>query len=467
MSHIVKNSPRKQAAITYYMLSTPTSETLKKKIKELKPKRNFTSKIELNVLRSIYATSTSKKKKKRAIKLINQKIKRRLKVSRETLDQFYKRGDISRPVPRVRNISKFRIMYIMETTLKNAFERFRDEHDDLNAGIAFSTFAQHRPKNVKLASTNLVTCQCEICVNILQRINTLRRVTVQCRMKNPGVTFPNVPVTVYELNKLTLCSNQDLKCHERCCDLCGPNKIMEYFSPFTSVDRPEAEVRWMKFEKCEKERKQYKDDKLVITQKSTKEYVNHSGSVNELLDELQHELETFSLHLYNAFDQLNAFNSLIDNLQDKWLVSVQDFSENYAAKYQFEPQSAYYDKTSMTLHPTVLLYREGDQIVREGVTFVTEDLKHDHSAVWTFRKKVLEHINFTPLYHVGWSDGCSAQYKSREPFLDVSFNEHDFSSTYEHCFYGSRHAKGPSDAEGAVVKNWVARKVSNEWSPCT
>ena len=45
-----------------------------------------------------------------------------------------------------------------------------------------------------------------------------------------------------------------------------------------------------------------------------------------------------------------------------------------------------------------------------------------------------------------------------EPFFDYSLYLQVFlQDDYEHHFSGSRHAKGPSDAEGAVIKTWIDR----------
>ena len=42
-------------------------------------------------------------------------------------------------------------------------------------------------------------------------------------------------------------------------------------------------------------------------------------------------------------------------------------------------------------------------------------------------------------------------------FWDYSLYSQTFLQDYEHHFSGPRYAKGPSDAEGAVIKTWVDR----------
>ena len=54
---------------------------------------------------------------------------------------------------------------------------------------------------------------------------------------------------------------------------------------------------------------------------------------------------------------------------------------------------------------------------------------------------------------VRFSDGCGSQYKSRGPFMDVSYGKQDYGVQFQHEFFGSRHGKGPSDGENGVIKH--------------
>ena len=61
---------------------------------------------------------------------------------------------------------------------------------------------------------------------------------------------------------------------------------------------------------------------------------------------------------------------------------------------------------------------------------------------------------------VQWTDGCAAQYKSKGPFADIACSLVDFNATLERNYFGSRHGKGPSDGESAVVKSHAASAVA-------
>ena len=96
--------------------------------------------------------------------------------------------------------------------------------------------------------------------------------------------------------------------------------------------------------------------------------------------------------------------------------------------------------------------------------FISSDRKHDHHAVHHFTVMALTHLRnqrgLTVSHVIQWTDGCAAQYKSRGPFADIACSLEDMDATLERNFYGSRHGKGASDGESAVVKHHAATAVS-------
>ena len=52
-----------------------------------------------------------------------------------------------------------------------------------------------------------------------------------------------------------------------------------------------------------------------------------------------------------------------------------------------------------------------------------------------------------------WTDGCSAQYKSRHCMGDVSFSNADFGYRTIRNYFETSHAKGPQDGAGANLKH--------------
>lgn len=60
---------------------------------------------------------------------------------------------------------------------------------------------------------------------------------------------------------------------------------------------------------------------------------------------------------------------------------------------------------------------------------------------------------------VNFTDGCSSQYKSKIPFMDISCSKDDLDIEVERHFFGSGHGKGPVDGCSGVVKAAWTRAV--------
>ena len=85
----------------------------------------------------------------------------------------------------------------------------------------------------------------------------------------------------------------------------------------------------------------------------------------------------------------------------------------------------------------------------ESLVFISDD-KFTEVAI-----NHLRNIHLRLENSVQWTDGCASQYKSKGPFANISCALEDFGCTFEHNFFGSRHGKGPSDGESAVVNTML------------
>lgn len=145
---------------------------------------------------------------------------------------------------------------------------------------------------------------------------------------------------------------------------------------------------------------------------------------------------------------------------------VYDFAENYACRYQDEIQSVHWGHESATLHPIVATYRcpsDGcTKTVTHSLVMISQDNTHDHHAVNRFTEVAVDHLKTTlpdMTRIIRFSDGAPSQYKSRGPFMDVSYASSDYGVEFQHEFFGSRHGKGPSDSESGVIKRLATDAV--------
>ncbi|XP_041377609.1 uncharacterized protein LOC121389984 [Gigantopelta aegis] len=190
--------------------------------------------------------------------------------------------------------------------------------------------------------------------------------------------------------------------------------------------------------------------------------------VTDLMEELKTEVAFLSGHLFRADWQHLQFKQIKDVVPfpADTICMVMDFAENFTCMYQQEVQAAHWHHELVTVHPTVTYYRcpVCQDTTTESLVFISSDKKHDYHAVQCFTIKALQHLRekrgLTVGHIVQWTDGCGSQYKSRGPFSDISRAVVDLDATLERHFFGSRHGKGPSDGESAVVKHHAASAVA-------
>ncbi|XP_064649611.1 uncharacterized protein LOC135501423 [Lineus longissimus] len=308
--------------------------------------------------------------------------------------------------------------------------------------VGITSFRKLRPKHTLCRDkVKYNQCLCERCQNCDLKLKTINRfIDPQLKIKDR-----------YHMAKLTVCEYEGdypaMACILRKCSLCGVKKLRQYLEP----TKPSTETcRWQVW--------QQKSFEMGGKQTKRKALAMNVGSVEELIDELCEEMENFSRHLFFASWQHQQFLKISKNPPEGFCVLVADYSENYRCDMQDEVQSAHWSYQQASIFPVVAYYRcpEPDckEVVQESLVFVSNDLNHDASAVHNFLTKANQHLSAKTMIHheVQFSDGCSAQFKSREPFADLSYGKHDYGFSVERSFFGSNHGKGPSDGLGAVVK---------------
>lgn len=119
---------------------------------------------------------------------------------------------------------------------------------------------------------------------------------------------------------------------------------------------------------------------------------------------------------------------LKQSLKENQILIVMDFAENRKSQFYDEIKSAHFDKRQITLHPVIAFYRDGSSsgsLVRHAVNCVSDDIGHDHHAVYHFTKETIPFFEKKGVLRPGadifiFSDGCAAQYKGRGNFADLS-----------------------------------------------
>lgn len=199
--------------------------------------------------------------------------------------------------------------------------------------------------------------------------------------------------------------------------------------------------------------------KIVVTKSGCKH-----DRINELVNEdilKPSQGTTFLRHIHTANWQNMQFSNIKNNLPDGWILQVMDFAKNRDIMYQDEIKAAFFTNQQVTLHPIVTYYRgENSSLVKESNIVISEDNNHDYHAVAHFENLVDLHIadrlNKKPQHKIVFSDGCSAQYKSKGPFADLSLQS---SLRINRNFFGSEHGKSDCDAEIGILNRNVDRAI--------
>lgn len=97
------------------------------------------------------------------------------------------------------------------------------------------------------------------------------------------------------------------------------------------------------------------------------------------------------------------------------------------------------------------------EIVTESIVAVSNDSTHDYHAVHKYQGVTNHHLLETRELHLAkiyrFSDDCGSRYRSKGPISDISYALSNFGVTYHHNYSGTRHGKGASDGENAVLKS--------------
>ena len=192
--------------------------------------------------------------------------------------------------------------------------------------------------------------------------------------------------------------------------------------------------------------------------------ISKEGPVKLVREELLKEAALFASHLFVADWQHKTYTELRRSIPPRWLITTQDFAENYRCVFSQEIQSAFYNYSQATLFTQVSVFHcvQCNKVCEESCVFVSDDLKHDSYAVETFQKKYEEHLlkserNFE--HQVIASDGAAAHFKARYPFMNLT---RCGPFTRQRIFFGSHHGKSQCDGLGGVVKSAATVHVASE-----
>lgn len=343
---------------------------------------------------------------------------------------------------------------VLDTPVETVFKRYKEKFPD--AKLSQSKFHKLRPKNILTTKhKKLFQSQCEYCTNAKLKIDALNKMCEKHKVSGSKLHDITGLLEVTMCQKVESDEYHSMNCIRRECQVCGVHKLNEWYQSLVEITGSEN-VTWHFWTT-----KQFEDKKKGT--KSTQKVLETSvSSVNHLIEELKKDSKDLAHHIHVANNQRKCFQTLSKKVPVDSVVMHLDYSENYSTFYQNEISSAHWRKNLITVHPIVAFYNCPDcndtQVtpVMDVLVYISDDNKHDHHAVQNFFNETIQFLKekrgleFHNIYE--FTDGCSAQYKSRGPLVDISYSYDDFGLKRERHYFGSCHGKGPCDAAGGVVK---------------
>ena len=101
------------------------------------------------------------------------------------------------------------------------------------------------------------------------------------------------------------------------------------------------------------------------------------------------EIVEFKDHVEGVKNQYNQVKQLKEILPSNQAMVQMDFAEDYKCQSQDEIQSAYWNATQVTLHPTVVYYKEENTLKHKSFVFVFDKPAHNASTVFAILKQLV------------------------------------------------------------------------------
>lgn len=194
--------------------------------------------------------------------------------------------------------------------------------------------------------------------------------------------------------------------------------------------------------------------------------VHVTKTKEEFLAHLEKQTAEFSDHVSRMKVQYQQIRLLKEKLPVNHAVIHMDFAENYNCKSVEEIQSAYWNQTGVTLHPTVIYTRptEESELQHQSFVIISDDQNHNSTSVVTFIKEIVKDVKLLDpeikCIHY-WTDSPTSQYRNKTMFHLVANHQETFGIDAKWNFFEAGHGKGPCDGLGGSTKRLADQAVKS------
>jgi len=261
------------------------------------------------------------------------------------------------------------------------------------------------------------SCLCEICENV-----ALLSRGIQNALKI------DIPVNTHTVVETYSCNSKTKECMMDDCEDCAPDNIINIT---TKENIDVSFYKWCKVNKAT-QKKEFK--------------VNCEEAITLWKESVVH----LKQHIHRKRVQTFSLNTIKEELKPSEILLHVDFSESYKNAAQDEIQSAYFGHSTFSLF-TACVYTGQHENEKILVTVVTESNEHSRVTSLSCIDRIIRYVEGI----IGevdkifvWSDGCSAQFRSRFVFSFLADFHHD--KSLEWHYNEAHHGKGPMDGVGGT-----------------
>ena len=192
--------------------------------------------------------------------------------------------------------------------------------------------------------------------------------------------------------------------------------------------------------------------------------------LSEFKDKFVQDFDKFAEHNARAKTQYTQLRQLKENLPANRIIIQMDFAENFTCASTDAVQSAYWNQATVTLHPCVVYYKEGEQLKHKSYVYVSHLNHHNSSMVIAILKALIKKdlqalISERGIEMVHYiTDSPYSQYRNRVMFAAVANHKDLFGIEARWDYFESGHGKGPCDGIGGSVKR-MAEQAGKHGTP--
>ena len=310
--------------------------------------------------------------------------------------------------------------HVLNDYLHNLHEKFLLENPTIK--LSRSEFCKLRPPHIMLTSfAARKTCLCTYHQNFSLKIKAMRKEGVRCSAN------PDVFVKEFQTD--------------------------ESLETVLQNDLPETEMKYKHWKKeHDGEKYRWKEREESIAKK-------------DFIILVLKEVAEFRQHVHRVQNQYREVRRLRENLPQNEILVWMDFAENYTCSTVEEPQKAYWNKDSVSLHTMVAYFPDGNAKTIQSCVAISNIQTHNATVVYSILRKVVpllkeECPNLAKIHYL--TDSPTSQYRNKTMFQVVCDHEEDFGILARWNYLEVWHGKGPCDGLGASVKRSADMAVKQE-----